>query len=97
LKGNRGTAGSGGRCAGLEAHFRSAAEIPTLVVDVHGRYFLWSKGNFLEPADFDDAAFTGDDLIEGPAVPEFHGDHLIANTGLSCSLQLVDEAVRYPN
>jgi hypothetical protein len=83
LKANRETSGSGGRCARLEAYFRSAPEIPTLVVDVHGRYFFGRKGNFLEPSDFDDASLAGDNLIEGSAIAEFHGNDLIADAGLS--------------
>jgi hypothetical protein len=67
------------------------------VVDVHRGYFFRSKGNFLEPADFDDAALAGDNLIEGATVAEFHGDDLIAYAGLSCSLHVVDKALRYWN
>jgi hypothetical protein len=97
LEANSVTANSSGRCASFAAHFRPATEIPALVVDVHRRHFLRGKGNFLEPSDLDNAAFAGDDLIEGSAVPEFHRYHLIAYAGLSRSLQVIDKTARYWN
>ena len=83
MKGNSEMAGSGGRCPGFRSNIRTAPEIPTLVVNVDGRNFFGSKGNFLEPSDFYDAALAGDDLIEGSTVPEFHGNHLITYAGFS--------------
>jgi hypothetical protein len=97
LKADSVTAKSSGRCASFGTHFRPATEIPALVVDVHRRHFLRGKGNFLEPSDFDNAAFAGDDLIEGSSVAEFHRYYLIAYACLSGSLQVIDKTARYWN
>jgi hypothetical protein len=67
------------------------------MIYVHRCHFIRRKGNFLEPADLDDAAFAGDDLIVRSAVSEFHRNDLIPYTGLSSVLKVVGKPTRYWN
>jgi hypothetical protein len=65
-----------------------------LVIDAERSDVFRGKGDFLIASDFNDAAFAGDDLIEGSAVPKLYGDYLIADAGFSNFFQGVDEPSR---
>jgi hypothetical protein len=67
------------------------------VIDVHRSYFIRCKRNFLEPANLNNAALAGNDLIKRSTVPEFHRNYLIAYACLSGSLQVVDKPTGYGN
>jgi hypothetical protein len=92
-----GAARSSGSGPSLGAYSRRAPEIPSFVINVYRSHFIWRKRNFLEPADLNNAALAGNDLIKRSTVPEFHGDYLIAYACLSGSLQVVDKPTRYGN
>jgi hypothetical protein len=59
------------------------------VAQLDVRYVLRCERNFTKPADLDDVTFTHDGWIEGSAISEFHGDDLIAGTGLGGFFQIL--------
>src|SRR5215472_2858401 len=54
----------------FDAYVRTISEIPSLVIDDHGCYFLRGKRNLFVSSHFDDAALAGDNLIETPSALE---------------------------
>src|ERR1700745_3493990 len=78
----------------FDAHIRTITEIPALVIDDHGCYFLRRKRNFLVSANFDDAALARDNLIETPAVLELDRDYLISDTRLPTLFQTIETRLR---
>src|SRR6267143_2842985 len=85
---------SSSRSPALYAYIRPLSEIPALVIEVYRNHVLRRKRNFLIPTDLDDAAFTGDDLIESSSVLEFHRDNLITDACFFCLFQDVDTSTR---
>jgi len=85
------TLGARRRGTSLEAHIGLVTEIPALVVDAYRSNVLRRKGNLLEAADFDDAAFAGGHLIEMSSVLESDGNNLVTDAGFRSSLQLIDK------
>jgi hypothetical protein len=80
-----------GRGFGFGAHAGRASEIPILVIDADRSHILGRKRDFFVTTDFNKTAFTGDDLIKGSAIPELHGDYLIAYACFSSSFQEIDK------
>jgi hypothetical protein len=80
---------SSGSSSAFGARVRALSEIPALVIDHDRCYFLWGKRNFLESSNLYDAALAGKNLIEASPVLEFDGDHLIPDTCLPTSLQMI--------
>jgi len=80
---------SSGSSSAFGARVRALSEIPALVIDHHGCYFLRGKWDSLESSNLYDAALAGKNLIERSPVLEFDGDHLIPDTCFPASLQMI--------
>ena len=61
---------SSGSCPAFYPYVGSIPEIPALVIDDDGCYFPGVKRDLFVSSNFDDATFTGDNLVEAPAVFE---------------------------
>jgi hypothetical protein len=64
------------------------SEIPTSVAQPHAGYVLRCEGDVPEPTHLVHMALADHDGIEGSAINEFHGDNLIAGTGLRGVLEV---------
>ena len=61
---------------------RPSSEIPMPVVYRQCSDFVTRERHFRVPANLDDTALAGHNLIESPAILEHDGDDLIARSGL---------------
>lgn len=72
-------------------------KIPKFVIHGHGGHIVGSKRHLLVPADVDDAAFAGDDLVKILAALQGHGDDVIAHARFVLAFQVRRQLARNRN